>query len=157
MSSLESRVEDLERRVADIADREAIRDLTCRYCQDIQRGDADAVGALFCDDGCMESDALPALGRPASVIRGRDELLRVYRETLGDFTPKPFIHNHVIELDGERARGVCSVEIRAVQEGTAYNVAGHYEDAYRRECGEWRFERRRFVVYHWVPATEGWA
>jgi ketosteroid isomerase-like protein len=128
MSKLEERVAELEVRLNDLADREAIRELTSDYCQRVQGGDVEGVVALFCEDGSI----------------------------FAEMTPKPFIHNHVIELDGGSARGVCSVEIRLVQDGRAYDAAGHYHDDYRKIAGRWRFQRRVFVVYHWCPTTEGW-
>ncbi len=149
MSEIEERVEQLEARLADLADREAIRELTSDYCQRVQRGDVEGVVELFCKDGSIE------MGE--TVTRGREQLLSSYRDALAEMTPKPFIHNHVIELDGDRARGVCSVEIRLVQAGRAYDAAGHYDDDYRKVDGRWRFARRVFVVYHWSPTTEGWA
>ncbi|GEM_PF-5500579 len=69
---------------------------------------------------------------------------------------QPCVHNHVVEVDGDRARGFCSVEIRLVQDGAAYTDAGHYEDTFRREADGWKFELRKLVLYHWVPHTEGW-
>ena len=149
MSGIEQRVEQLEARLNDLADREEIRALTSDYCQRVQRGDVEGVVELFCEDGSIEMGD--------TVTRGHEQLRSSYRDALAEMTPKPFIHNHVIELDGDQARGVCSVEIRLVQEGRAYDAAGHYDDDYRKVDGRWRFVRRVFVVYHWSPTTEGWA
>ena len=149
MSEIEERVEQLEARLADLADREAIRELTSDYCQRVQRGDVEAVVELFCEDGSIEMED--------TVTRGHEQLRASYSQALAEMTPKPFIHNHVIELDGDSARGICSVEIRLVQDGRAHDAAGHYVDDYRKVDGRWRFQRRVFVVYHWCPTTEGWA
>ncbi len=149
MSEIEERVEQLEARLADLADREAIRELTSDYCQRVQRGDVEAVVELFCVDGSIEMED--------TVTRGHEQLRASYSQALAEMTPKPFIHNHVIELDGDSARGICSVEIRLVQDGRAHDAAGHYDDDYRKVDGRWRFQRRVFVVYHWCPTTEGWA
>ena len=149
MSGIEQRVEQLEIRLNDLADREEIRALTSDYCQRVQRGDVAGLVELFCEDGSIEMGA--------TLTRGHEQLRSSYRNALAEMTPKPFIHNHVIELDGDRARGVCSVEIRLVQAGRAYDAAGHYDDDYRKVDGRWRFARRVFVVYHWSPTTEGWA
>jgi uncharacterized protein (TIGR02246 family) len=148
MSKLEERVEELEARLAELADREAIRELTSDYCQRVQGGDVEAVVEMFCPDGSIE------MGETRT--RGHEQLRSAYREAFAEMTPKPFIHNHVIELDGDSARGTCSVEIRLVQDGRAYDAAGHYLDEYRKHDGRWRFARRSFVVYHWCPTTEGW-
>jgi ketosteroid isomerase-like protein len=139
----------LEKGLAELRDREAIRELAARYCHCAQRGDAEAIVALFTEDGAID------MGETA--IRGREQLLRSYRDAFGDMRPIPFIHNHVVELAGERARGTCSVEIRLVQNGEAYTAAGHYDDTYRRVDGAWKFERRQLIIYHWVPLAKGWA
>jgi ketosteroid isomerase-like protein len=159
LSDLARRVGALEARVDALADREAIRELAAAYCRAVAGSDVENVVGLFCADGVFETAAIPTLDRPAGRIAGRDEIRSEYGATVSVIAPKPFIHNHVVEIDeaGSRASGFCSVEIRTVQDGTAYNVAGHYEDTYRREDGAWKFERRRFVVYYWTPATEGWA
>ncbi len=152
MADLEARVADLERRLAEALDREAIRDLASRYCHAVVAGGGMPLVDLFTDDGCMQGDAIPALGRPASETRGRAALIAVYGEFTGRLQLRPFLHNHLVELAGERATGICSVEIRAVEDGVAYDIAGHYHDRYRRESGTWKFEHRHFVLYYWVKA-----
>lgn len=152
MGSLEERVGLLERKLGEALDREAIRELAGRYCHAVVAGGGMPLVDLFTDDGCMQGDAIPALGRPASETRGREALIRVYGEFTTRLQLRPFIHNHVIELDGEQARGICSVEIRAVEDGIAYDIAGHYHDRYRREGGVWKFLHRHFVLYYWVKA-----
>lgn len=138
-----------KKRIRALEDKDAIRELTARYCWAVSRGDLEGIVALFCEDGefVMNDRA----------FHGRDGIRAGYGSGMPDPSPKPFIQNHVIELDGDRAIGLCAVEIRAVQDGEAYTGAGHYEDEYRREDGEWRFARRRFEVYHWVPLRQGWA
>ena len=142
MSSLEERLRAVE-------DRDAIRELTARYCHAVAAGDAAGIVSLFCADGVFEMS-----GRSA---RGKDELARFYAGVGGPY-PIPFIQNHVIDaLEKDTARGRCSVEIRAVQNGEPYTAAGWYEDEYRREGGAWRFARRKFNQFHWVPLAKGWA
>ena len=152
MADLEARIADLERRLAESLDRESIRDLAARYCHAVVAGGGMPLVDLFTDDGCMQGDAIPALSRPASETRGRAALIAVYGELTGRLQLRPFIHNHVIELEGERAKGIASVEIRAAENGVAYDIAGHYHDRYRREAGAWKFEHRHFVLYYWVKA-----
>lgn len=158
MGELERRIDTLEAQVNDLADREAIRQLAADYCRSVAAGDVESVVALFSPDGVFETDSIPSLDRPAGEISGHSEIRAQYSAMVSSITPKPFIHNHIIEIDGSglRAQGYCSVEIRTIQQGTAYNVAGHYEDVYEKLGAAWRFSRRRFVVYFWTPATEGW-
>ena len=139
----------LEERIQRIEDRDAIRELTSRYCHAVVEADVDAIVDLFCEDGAM------VMGE--TVNRGGEALRQSYREALADLTPKPMIHNHVIELAGDTATGRCSVELRFVENGEAYVASGHYDDQYRREGSAWKFARRDFTVYHWVPNAKGWA
>lgn len=137
-----------EERLRAIEDRDQIRELTGRYCHAIAKADASAIGDLFCKDGVFE------MGERA--LRGRSALIEFY-ETASAAALLPFIHNHVIELDGDEATGICSVEIRITQDGEAFTAAGWYEDRYRREGGRWLFAHRLFHVFHWVPLSKGWA
>lgn len=154
MGTLEERVTLLERQLAEALDREAIRELAARYCHAVVAGGGMPLVDLFTEDGCMQGDAIPAIGRPASETRGRAELIRVYGEFTTRLQLRPFIHNHVVEPGPTRdeARGICSVEIRAVEDGVAFDIAGHYHDRYRREGGVWKFLHRHFVLYYWVKA-----
>ncbi len=101
MTSLEARIQVLE-------DKDAIRELTAKYCYTVVRQDSQALINMFTEDG-------------------------------------------------DSATGNCAVEIRLVDEGKAFTVCGHYDDVYRRVNGEWKFARRDFELYHWVPLAEGWA
>jgi len=155
MNDLEKRVEALERRVRELADREAIRELTAEYCRCVVHENKDGLVALFTPDATLETHFPPGSGQADVVSAGTAELQKAYEGVVG-LQLRPFIHNHLIELDGDRARGFCSVEIRLSQGGVAYTGAGHYEDTYRRVGASWRFERRELFVYHWVPLAEGW-
>ena len=139
----------LEQRIRAIEDRESIRELTSRYCQLAVGGRAEEIVGLFTRDGIMESG--DTLGR------GRAQLLELYRSSFRDLRPIPFVHNHVIELDGDRATGFCSLELRSVENGEAMTAAGHYEDRFEREDGVWKFAHRKLVFYHRVPLSRGWA
>ena len=140
---------DLETRLAVLADKDEIRELTARYCFAVADGDAAAIVAMFTADGVFKMR-----GRTVS---GTAELGEFYDGTAAGTPPRPFIQNHVIDVAGDEASGRCGVEIRMVNKGEAYNVAGHYFDRYRRVDGSWRFAERDFQVYHWVPLSKGWA
>ena len=139
----------IEERAQVLADKDEIRELTARYCFAVAEGDADAIVELFCEDGSFRM-------RDRS-YEGVEGLRELYAGAAAGTTPKPFIQNHVIEVDGDTATGRCGVEIRMVRKGEAYTVAGHYADTYRRVDGRWRFQSRDFMTYHWVPLNQGWA
>ena len=156
MSNIEKRLDELEHRVNELAARDAIRELTAAYCQKVMQGDGEGVVSLFAEDASLETHFPDGSEQDDTVSRGTAELREAYTD-LDAMSLKPFIHNHIIEVDGDRARGFCAVEIRLTQDGVAYTGAGHYEDEYRRVDGSWKFQRRELFVYHWVPHTQGWA
>ncbi len=139
----------IEARLAVIEAKDEIRELTARYCFAVAEGDADAIIDLFCADGVFTMRDRE--------WAGHDGLRSLYDGAASGVTPKPYIQNHVIQVDGETATGRCGVEIRMVNKGVANTVAGHYFDTYRKVDGRWLFARRDFKVFHWVPLSEGWA
>src|SRR5712692_8712622 len=64
----------VEQTVAELADRDAIRELPQRYCDCVWRGDIAGVVDLFTDDGAF---IVSGGGRDRSA-RGRTELLKTY-------------------------------------------------------------------------------
>lgn len=139
----------VEERLAVLEAKDEIRELTARYCFGVAEGDTDAVVELFCPDGTF--------AMRDNQWSGHEQLRRLYEGTAESVTPKPYIQNHVIHVTGDEATGRCGVEIRMVNKGEAYTVAGHYLDTYRRHEGRWLFLRRDFRTYHWVPLSRGWA
>ena len=156
MPTLEERVASLEAQIQQATDRQAIIELTGRYCQAVASDDLDALLSLFTEDASLHTQFPPGSGQAHSETTGKAALRETYRGTQG-MALKPCVHNHIIELDGDSARGFCSFEVRLVQDGVAYIGSGHYHDDYLRVAGDWRFQRRSLVLYHWVPQTEGWA
>ena len=139
----------LEARIQEIEDREAIRELTAKYCHCVVQGDVEGIVDLFTKEGVLE------MGETR--VAGHAGLLAMYSESLGDLRPMPCVHNHVIEVDGDRARGTCSLELRGVASGEAQVGAGHYEDTFERVNGAWKFRHRNLIFYHLVPLSQGWA
>jgi len=142
-ASIESRVRELE-------DRDAIRDLARRYAHCVWQKDIEGAIDLFTDDGEMNTGE-------REPIRGREALLDSYREMLVDAQFQPFVHNHVVEVDGEQATGTCYLDLRSTSEGQSMIGSGFYEDRYRRVGGAWKFRSRKLVLSYLVPLTVGWA
>jgi hypothetical protein len=126
----------------DLLDREAIRDLPLRYCDCVWRDDIAALVALFARDG----EFVIRIGDQETSAKGHAGLLDFYAQGLG-ITPRPFIHNHVIEFEGGRkATGRCYLDLRSGKENMQFMGAGHYADTYVKEKGEWKFQRRYFTA-----------
>ena len=142
MPSVEDRIRALE-------DRDEIRELTTRYCHAVPAADSATIVDLFTEDGAFTTAERTSKGRAA---------LEKFYGALAEQPPIPFIQNHVIdELDGDQARGRCSVEIRMVRDGESITAAGWYDVHYRRVNGVWKFASRNFHVFHMVPLSKGWA
>ena len=142
----------IEALVREMADREAIRDLPLKYCHHVWKKDVPALVNLFTDDG--EFDA----GGAQPAAKGKEGLLKAYQQGLSSLDPHPFIHNHVVELQGpDRATGTCYLELRAVRDGKSMIAAGYYDDEYAKVGEEWKFCSRKVHMYYFVPLSEGWA
>ena len=143
----------IEQRVQELADREEIKELTAKYCWHVARGEGEAVANLFADDGVLD------LADPSfKAVRGKQDLLKFYRSSVRE--PEiavPFIHNHIIEIDGDDAHGTCTIDARFIRDGESVIAAGWYEDKYRRVSGKWRFVVRKITFHHAVPLKKGWA
>jgi len=143
----------IEQRVRELEDRDEIKELTARYCWHVAHGEGEAAANLFTDDGVL--DLTGADFRP---VRGREALLKFYRASVREpEAALPFIHNHIIELSGDDARGTCAIEARFARNGESVTAAGYYEDKYRREGGRWLFAERKLFFHHVVPLKQGWA
>jgi len=133
-----------------LIDREAIRDLASRYAHCVWRKDVDGVVQLFAEDGEMDTGDRPPL-------KGHAALRGEYARMITGPQFHPFVHNHLIDLHGDTASGVCYLDLRATVEGTSMIGSGYYEDRYVRVGGEWKFEARKLTLCHFVPLRQGWA
>jgi hypothetical protein len=141
----------LEQKVQELADREEIKELTARYCWHVQHSEGESIARLFTDDGVLEGTQ-PGF----NAVRGMDALLKFYGAITPAESPVPFIHNHIIEIDGDNAQGTCTIDARFTRKGESILGAGWYEDKYRRVNGKWRFAVRKISFHHSVPLKEGW-
>lgn len=133
---------DIETLVRELLDREAIRDLPLQYCHYVWKNDVEGIVQLFTEEGAMTASD-PSLPQ----AQGREGLRKMYEQALGDLMPRPFIHNHVIELNGpDRAVGTCYVELRGTRDGQTWIAAGYYDDEYTKVRGEWKFQSRRITL-----------
>jgi SnoaL-like protein len=105
----------------------------------VWRGDVAGIVNLYAEDGTF---AIAGGGRDRTVT-GRGNLLKTYGEDLSSLKPRPYIHNHVIELKGNgRASGRCYVEVRDAAKSMDLLGTGYYNDEYVRVGDEWKFQSR---------------
>jgi hypothetical protein len=134
--------------VQEVIDREAIRTLPVRYCHCVWQQDLDGWVSLFAEDGAV-STTDPGLPR----AQGREALRNMIGQGLDTMKPRPFIHNHVVELLGpDRAKGTCYVEVRLLRDGKKQLMSGWYDDEYVKVNGEWKFKSRRINIDSMAPA-----
>jgi uncharacterized protein (TIGR02246 family) len=139
----------IEAAIRELADKEAIRDLARRYAHYVWRKDASRAISLFAEDGVME-----IAGRPP--IKGTQALGEAYKQMLAGAL-QPFVHNHVIELNGDSATGTCYLDLRATMNGKSMIGSGCYDDHYVRVGSAWKFRSRKLTLYYLVPLSQGWA
>jgi hypothetical protein len=158
---LAARVRELEAKVQNLTDREAIRDLRYRYHEYVNEGKFSAIPDLFTDDGELD---FAHLGK----AHGRPEILKFFgalnEKPSGAGADRPritwvkqFIHNHTIRLNGDSGEGFSYLEAKPIYNGEAFLVAARYDDKYVRRNGEWKFSSMSLVPYFMVPLKEGWA
>jgi ketosteroid isomerase-like protein len=141
--------EELSRTVRMLADKEAIRDLARLYAHYVWHQDADSMTQLFTEDGEMDTSLEPP-------IKGRAALAEAFQRLIGNTDFQPFVHNHVVELDGDQATGTCYVDLRAIQDGKSMIGSGFYRDCYVRSDGAWKIYSRSLELRFFVPLEEGW-
>jgi hypothetical protein len=160
-ADLETRVKELEAKVQELNDREAVRDLRYRYHEYVNEGKFNDIPNLFTEDGELD---FAHLGKG----KGREGLLKFF----GALNEKPseanknqpritwvkqFIHNHVVHLHGNTGHGFSYLEAKPIFNGEAYLVAARYDDEYVKQNGQWKFKKMTLVPYFMVPLKEGWA
>lgn len=129
----------------ELADREEIRDLTATYAHRVAHGLANA--DLFTDDGAYIQQRSP--DEAPSEVRGRAALDAHYIERPDNVgVATPMIHNHLIEVDGDEAQAVCSIELRITGSEVMF-ASGYYEDRLRRDAGQWKFVERKVTFFRW--------
>ena len=163
-TSVEDRLRELEAKVAELSEREEIRALRLRYHECVNEAKTAEIPDLFTEDGEPE---FGHLGR----AKGRDQIKAFFsglggagrsaqaaaQPRRGLYRVRQFIHNHVINLHGDRADGFAYLEAKPVYNGESYVVAARYDDEYVKRDGHWKFSRMSLKPYFMVPLKEGWA
>jgi ketosteroid isomerase-like protein len=132
-------VSGLEERIGRLEDLEAIRDVTARYANAVNRGyegkkiDYAALSSVYTED---------AVWRSASMNiheEGRDNLIASLRqqEPLVEIALHGFV-NPVIDLDGDTATGQWVMPIGSFHDGKSRAVFMSSDFGYRRTADGWR-------------------
>lgn len=144
----------LEEKVQELVDREEIRELISTYAHRVAHGAS--IADLFTQDGVWTIRRTP--DGPIVEVSGMEALKEHFHERPPEAEhPMPMIHNHILSIDGDLARGINSNELRISENGKSIIASGYYEDSYRRVNGRWKFVRRDTTFFHWTPVQQGWA
>ena len=137
--------------VRDLLDREALRELTYKYCMYVWAKDAMGLVNLFTDDGTFDYEPLPPA--PRQTTTGRKALIEFYTGT-NNQVQYPFIHNHVITLNGNTATANCYADVHRQREGKWQLSKGLYRDTYQRVGEEWKFKVRHLTGIALTPVDK---
>lgn len=141
----------LEERVQRLEDIEEIRQLRMRYHVNTNDGHFDRMWELFTEDAYVDFGYISrARGREAI----NDLFLRIPRNLP---LVKQFIHNHLVEVNGDEATGISYLDARYAQEGDSVMVAARFDEIYVRTPNGWRIKQMLLELYFSVPITVGWA
>ena len=146
--------EDLEKRIKNLEDVEAIKQLKaqyCLYCDD--NFDADKLTSLFAEDSIWESAA-------GGQIKGKEDIHAFFASAskMMSFAIH-MVMNPIIEVDGDRARGrwLLSQPNTRFEGNQAIWGAASYDNDYIRDNGEWKIKHLKITSIFWTPFDQGWA
>ena len=127
----------------ELADREAIRELTMLYCDCLYRGDVEGLVSLFTEHGTFTVKG----AENEVVTRGRAELKKMYENVVNEVRPRPLVHAHLIELRGPTsATGRFHFEMRGAQVDMERLGSACWEDVYAKMGEQWKIASRRLVA-----------
>jgi ketosteroid isomerase-like protein len=144
--------DNLEKRIAQLEDIEAIRRLKARYCLYVDQPDEEAWVSLFTEDAVWESDKF-------GIHEGRGAIRTLFKNIPSFLRfAMHYVTNPLIEVDGARATGNwLLLEPCTFVEGNQPTWgAARYEEQYVKMGGEWKFKRLKLISSFWTPYEQGW-
>jgi hypothetical protein len=143
-------IEDLEKKIAAIEDRNAIQELTAKYCFTNNERNIPAIMDLFHEKA--------ELGTPWGHYKYKEEVAKFFAAIFNVATDMHHLtHNHIITVNGEEGSCVCHFEAEYTAGGKPIICAGTYDDKLVKENGTWVFMSRIIKLDYVVPLNEGWA
>ena len=141
MSGEADRLEKLERRLAYLEDREAIRDVIYRYCRAVDRADVELLKSCYWSDGFDDHGFYGGNAHEFAEFVG--PLLRVTTSTTHSCS------NPIIEIEGDKAYCETQVDVlhRIVEGDDFINEWGQcrYLDIFEKRDGVWRIAVRTYA------------
>jgi hypothetical protein len=147
-------LQDLAKQVARLQDLEAIRTLKNTYHLYINDRCFSHISSLFTTDAVVDFGYMHNTVDP---WKGSDQINNGFKFVESNLSEiKQFIHSHTIDLDGDQASGWCFLEARYGLGNKSFNVAGKYDEDYRKVDGKWLFSRMNIHFYFTTPHELGW-
>jgi hypothetical protein len=140
----------IEERLRRLEDREELRHLIAMYGFAVDERERNVLRGLFVSDAHVET------ADGAMHADGIDAVMASYEGRFDVLGPTNHVsQSMVVHFDGaDAARGVVNSHAEVVRHGVAMVAALRYHDAYRREHGHWKFERRVLTYMYFAPAAE---
>lgn len=126
----------------------AIQALRARYHELVNEDQGPRLYELFAPDARVTYG-----GRPT--VQGRDNI-QAFFASFPVQTARQFIHNHVVEVDGDRGTGYSYLDGRPVRDDKSFYVVGRFDDEYVRIGGAWFFQSVTLHVHYMIEAAEHW-
>jgi 3-phenylpropionate/cinnamic acid dioxygenase small subunit len=123
-----------------IADRLAVSDALIRYATALDGRDWDLLASCFTADARLDYDTSGVFGRDDFVAHCEEGLARMK-------ATQHCVTNHVIKIDGDRARSTSYVVAQHIRpDDVIFTLGGTYYDDFVRSAAGWRITDRRFVT-----------
>ena len=134
--------------LADLAAREEIRDVICRYCHGIDRRDWAVLNGVFWPDSKLEYGLYNDSGSGFAAV-----IEQLFGQ-MGMGITQHFVGNCILRMNGDVAEGETYVQalhqVPRPAGGSADLVIGaRYLDGFACRDGEWRIALRK-VVFDWI-------
>lgn len=131
-----------QEQLAQVIDKDAIRELRARYSLYLDSGEIDRLDEVFAQD----AEVTVTVGTMHGIEQIKQGLHQAYRDFDRDNRQwYPFLHpitNHIVTLTGpDSATGTCYLvdfETASKQDPNPLLLLGVYRDHYQRIDGEWR-------------------
>ena len=130
-----------QEKIAELLDREAIRDCIYRYCRGVDRADEAALRSAYWPD------AIDQHGPYSGPVEGFFEWAKDIFKT--DARNVHMVGNILIEFTAINEAVVETYFLALQRSVRQFLIAGRYCDVFQQRDGEWRVFRR-VVVYDWV-------
>jgi hypothetical protein len=145
--------ESLAARIQKLEDREEIRQLLKDYGRFLDQKDFASLSRLFAE---KEGEWIGGMGK----AKGSQAIRKLMEDAIGKITDKdapPNYHlftNDIIHVKGNQADATTKwmFVVQGEKGGPQPYYLGHYEDAFIRENGRWKFLKR--VVYADLPTDK---